>query len=170
MTAALAATLVRNVEPGKTCGGITLSTQSETSSIPNTRPSLGLCPPGRPVVQREPGPAARRRGGVLRAALDPAAADPDGDRALALRGPGRAAARPAPRARARGAGPGRRDRRRAGEIPAAPRRGRLGDAGDAAFLQHARLQGAGERALGDLHPSRAGALAAVLGFHASAFR
>ena len=35
-------------------------------------------------VSRQPGAAARRRGRVLRAAVDRAAADPDGDRAVAL--------------------------------------------------------------------------------------
>src|SRR4051812_26275589 len=46
-------------------------------------PSVGVRLADAEGLQGQPGPAARRRGGVLRAALDRAAADPGGDSALA---------------------------------------------------------------------------------------
>ena len=52
---------------------------------PGHRPSLGLCHPGHQGLSRQPGPVAGRRGGLLRAVVDRAAADPDRDRAVPRR-------------------------------------------------------------------------------------
>ena len=56
-------------------------------------PSVGVRLADAEGLQRQPGPAARRRGGVLRAAVDRAAADPDGDRAVARDRPGASCSR-----------------------------------------------------------------------------
>src|SRR5437764_5469328 len=96
-------------------------------------------------LQGEPGAAARRRGRVLRAALDRAVADPDGDRADALHRPGRAAGDAQPISRVARAEPVEGDRRRARPFPGQEERRRLAAARDDDLLQLARVHGARER-------------------------
>ena len=105
-------------------------------------------------VPRQPGPAAGRRGGVLRAALDRAVADPDRDRAVARDRPGRAARHAGPLPRMADARPVARDRARAGQLSRSPRADRLGARHHDAVLQLARVHGAGERDVGDLPAPR----------------
>ena len=107
------------------------------------------------ALQGQPGPAARRRGGVLRAAVDRAAADPDRDRAVAADRPGASCW---PRSAATSSGWCRASRgaivARARQLPRAPRRARLAAARHDALLQLARLHGARERDVGDLPAPR----------------
>ena len=104
-------------------------------------------------ISRQPGPAARRRGRVLRAALDRAAADPVGDRAVE-RDPSRSFS---PRSAATSNGSCRGSRRRSSpssRISSAARQRRLAAVRDDGVLQLARLHRARERDVGDLPAPR----------------
>ena len=144
----------RSIERAESPAPVPAPAADHAAGAAGAAPSRAVRLVGAEGLSRQPGPAAGGSGRLLRAAVDRAAADPGGHRALAPDRPARAARHHRPLPRMAGAGAVERDRPRARPLPRQPGRRRLGRARHDDLLQLARLHGARERDVGDLPAPR----------------